>query len=105
MPPVRVRSRTRDPVMKRTIKHLETATGRPADSSPESGDLDLRERSTETARLHEDTFGSGYEAGATAGDDDEPAESLAPVHDDEGTQSPDDALGLYLRQMGAIPLL
>jgi RNA polymerase primary sigma factor len=37
-------------------------------------------------------------------DDEEGAHSMSEAAD-EGTHSPDDALGLYLRQMGAIPLL
>jgi RNA polymerase primary sigma factor len=55
--------------------------------------------------------GDGYATFPSHEDDDaEPAQTAAEERgsergDDESGQSPDDALGLYLRQMGAIPLL
>src|SRR5262245_48939048 len=39
------------------------------------------------------------------GSDDFEAEGAAPAEEAAEGQAPDDALGLYLRQMGAIPLL
>jgi len=63
---------------------------------------------TETVRT-----GSTWDESATEDFEEDPEEEVAPVAEDveeeapadEEGNAPDDALGLYLRQMGAIPLL
>jgi RNA polymerase primary sigma factor len=95
--------------MKATSKSLGTAAPRRGVTSRKTTEFELRDRVAESVHSREDAFVSGYAVGRTDGDDDaEPGEGPAAAHEGaegESSQSPDDALGLYLRQMGAIPLL
>jgi RNA polymerase primary sigma factor len=95
-------------VMRRTNKR----TSKGAAAAPEPATSDLRtpgrpaeetaRRETPWSELAEDAF-----AAEDADEADEAEETAAPAEALEGedAHAPDDALGLYLRQMGAIPLL
>jgi RNA polymerase primary sigma factor len=96
-------------VMRRTNKR--TGKGAASASEPATSDLrtpvrpseEMARRETPWSEMPEDAF-----AADDADEADEPAEeTAAPAEALEGedAHAPDDALGLYLRQMGAIPLL
>src|SRR5262245_135928 len=88
--------------MKRTIKR---GKGSPADTPerrPEAPAHPLLEPTVEKRRelpWEEPDLDSDEDEAA------EEAEEAAPAAEEHDDHAPDDALGLYLRQMGAIPLL
>ena len=98
--------------MKRNLKN-GSAAGRYGRTATDAAGTDPLTHEGRTVDTHAtDDLSShlrGDEAGSDAWDldDDEPEEAApAEAADAEGSShSPDDALGLYLRQMGAIPLL
>jgi RNA polymerase primary sigma factor len=88
--------------MKRVIKNLDLDGSRHAGTRAGNADLGS------SVPSHDDEFGSGYDSAVGRDDDTDHAGIVAAANDEaegESGQSPDDALGLYLRQMGAIPLL
>ena len=89
--------------MKRTSKNLDSATRRAPSPSLEADDHDYLAHGGAPLSAHEDEFAAGYST-SRLNEDEEPEEAPAAAEGPEG-HSPDDALGLYLRQMGAIPLL
>jgi RNA polymerase primary sigma factor len=91
--------------MKRTSKNLESATRRGPSPSLEPDDRDYLAHAGAAMAGHEDDFASGYTTSRLSEDDAEPAEEAPAAAEGPEGHSPDDALGLYLRQMGAIPLL
>jgi RNA polymerase primary sigma factor len=97
-------------VMRRTPKRTsKSAAAEAAPSLPDTftsarETADTPHRETPWSELPDDTF-----AADEADDTDEAADEAAPAPaealESEDAHAPDDALGLYLRQMGAIPLL
>jgi RNA polymerase primary sigma factor len=88
--------------MKRTSKNLESGVRRGPSPSLEPDEHDLMGHAS--ASSHEEEFGAGYSPSRLHEDDTE-TEAPAAEGAESDSHSPDDALGLYLRQMGAIPLL
>ena len=92
-------------VMRRTNKRTgkggtsEAAPALPHSATPRPGEETTR-RETPWSDIPDDAF-----AADEVDEADEVAETRAAPAEDEDTHAPDDALGLYLRQMGAIPLL
>jgi RNA polymerase primary sigma factor len=84
--------------MKRTIEMNEFAASDSGSGRPHDGD------STDRARLYDEEM---LPQSNEADDDVFPEDSFEPPEEtsEEGLSGPDDALGLYLRQMGSIPLL
>jgi RNA polymerase primary sigma factor len=77
------------------------------EASPE---VEVEEDSRPRRGLYGDELDPGYEPGEDVADDELPllVDDMPPGEvdeEDEDSHAPDDALGLYLRQMGAIPLL
>jgi len=94
--------------MKRTSKNLESGVRRQPSPSLEHGAHELLGHGAGSLSAREDEFAPGYPASRLLEDEDaEPDEAPAAATEGSETEghSPDDALGLYLRQMGAIPLL
>jgi RNA polymerase primary sigma factor len=88
--------------MKRTSKNLDSGARRGPSPSLEPDEHDVIGHGSLSA--HEEEFGAGYPTSRLHEDDAEP-EAPANEGSEADSHSPDDALGLYLRQMGAIPLL
>src|SRR5437879_4650940 len=92
--------------MKRNSRTLTQERRRSRLASNRDLDLDVaRRRRTDEAHLADtDSF---VAAGDEDGDGliDEEQAAMAEAAETESSQAPDDTLGLYLRQMGAIPLL
>src|SRR5262245_15115182 len=95
---------------RRTTKRPDRAPAQPTRPQPEERDVELDEERLHARDDHDeseddderDTEAAEYEP------DLRPADGPAPGEldeFDEDAHAPDDALGLYLRQMGAIPLL
>jgi RNA polymerase primary sigma factor len=94
-------------------RHTDLAAVEPRRRSPHGEALGLEAELTKrrlgggTADDTPDSFDTEDEERASEGFDilDEDQSSAAEAADDDSSQAPDDTLGLYLRQMGAIPLL
>ena len=97
--------------MKANLKNSCAADARPQavasagrrrpSTSHDENDLVVRSRLAEDSELLDDDEVEDEDDA----DLDAEQEAVAEVADDDGSGAPDDALGLYLRQMGAIPLL
>ena len=96
-------------VMRRTTKRTaKNAASEPAlrVSDPFAPEAEVQQpvrRETPWSELPEDSFASEDTDDVEEAEAEEPA--AAAELEEEDTHAPDDALGLYLRQMGAIPLL
>ncbi|HTU20676.1 MAG TPA: sigma-70 family RNA polymerase sigma factor [Gemmataceae bacterium] len=91
---------------KRTGKHAasDPVHARPGTFSPPAEEEKPLRRETPWSELPDDSFvAEGAEDADEAAAEEEPA--AATEFEGEDAHAPDDALGLYLRQMGAIPLL
>ncbi len=88
---------------KRTGKNAapERALAVPEAFAPEVEAERTMRRETPWSELPDDPFAAEEEDV----EETEAEESVVPSEEEEDTHAPDDALGLYLRQMGAIPLL
>jgi RNA polymerase primary sigma factor len=86
---------------RRTTKTAAPKTRRTWDDSPRS--VDEPERPAEAA--HEPPLVEDLDADDEVDEEEEPKEAPAEVEEESHGGGADDALGLYLRQMGAIPLL
>jgi RNA polymerase primary sigma factor len=88
---------SKDTACKRTLAVPETI-------APEAEVGPATRRETPWSELPDDSF-AAEEDDEDAEETEEEDEASAAELDEEDTHAPDDALGLYLRQMGAIPLL
>src|SRR5215831_15397630 len=100
-----MRRTTKRTGQKTTPDELNTAVpGQAAGAAPEVAELSRHHNG-----LWDDPVANYHESDAEEGEDEADAEeaAAAPADAGEGEDSyaPDDAFGLYLRQMGAIPLL
>jgi len=95
-------------VMRRTNKRTgkqaasEAAPARPGSLPPPAEEVPTARHETPWSELPDDSF-AAEESDEADEADEEPA--AATEFEGEDAHAPDDALGLYLRQMGAIPLL
>jgi hypothetical protein len=95
---------------RRTTKRTErTRTPEPTLRVDATNEVELDEDMRNRRGLYGDEIDPGYEPGDDVPEDELPmlVDDMPPGEvdeEDEDAHAPDDALGLYLRQMGAIPL-
>ncbi|HTU92015.1 MAG TPA: sigma-70 family RNA polymerase sigma factor [Gemmataceae bacterium] len=96
-------------VIRRTTKRTDKKTASdpalavPRTFVPETAAEQTTRRETPWSELPDDSFAAEESEDTDEAEAEEPA--AAAESEEEDTHAPDDALGLYLRQMGAIPLL